>query len=62
MGFAPRPALPNLKKNKQLASATFVSFVRTVVLFPKMASHDVISGDKLPHSQLPLGSHVVEKS
>eukprot|EP01043_Picozoa_sp_COSAG02_P043175 COSAG02_NODE_3736_length_6305_cov_9.603609_4_plen_60_part_01 len=30
-----------------------------VFLFPKMASHDVVSGNKLPNSQLPIGSHDV---
>ena len=32
-----------------------------VFLFPKMASHDVVLGNKLPNSQLPIGSHDVTK-
>ena len=29
----------------------------SVFLFPKMASHDVISGDKLPNPRLPIWPH-----
>ena len=37
------------------------AYKEPVFLFPKMASHDVVLGNKLPNSQLPIGSHDVTK-